>query len=440
MVQQQALAELLKLHCFRARDRARRAMTMKQTTEYYLNSSTNTTSDDGKIHDDELNAKTHQSQQLFDLIPFGNSKGVEYLRIVLSNEKYLLNTRDELMESMKQWIHHFVNRNCNIEDIGKYLYENNEDEYHGMEEELNRCIHYMWDFKVFEAKIDLLDYYLQRRLDLVWSSEKFNHCRKKRNIVIIFSQIKQIMKRCNFLISMIRKKFEIIFKQYKQFEILLGVNLKNSGFVITDNSITEVFTNFDLNGIDIHSLFKLQILHLEQVRAEIVSFFSNIMWTKNDMTDCVSLDSFQNFIFSREIDSPLKEFFLLYQSSFTPHHHDGTRLLYDPLVEELTMKQQKQKRLRNILSLQLEELQETDKVQNYFRKLFAQHRDSTKPLTQQPPNTLRLFNTGDLFSSKTTKQESTTQTVYSLTVLKTTIEEAFTQHELMDFLTVLFPS
>lgn len=235
---------------------------------------------------------------------------------------------------------------------------------------------------------------------------------------------------------MIRKKFEIIFKQYKQFELLLSINFKNSGFVTKESSKTEAWMNYfeyEKFGINMHSLFKLQILHFEQFRAEISTFFSNIQWTKNQFTDCVNPESFQNYIFSREIDSPLKEFFLLYQPKVSSHNKH-TNILYDPLAEELTMKQHKQKQIRTMVSQQMDEIHETDEVQNYFRKLYIEHSDTSK---QAPPTSL-LFSNGDLYSSSRTKEEN--KTIYSTDLLKATIEEAFTQHELMDFLTILFPS
>jgi len=116
----------------------------------------------------------------FKLIPMASCKGPLYL-ILSSGMKYL----DNIEELELKLINEFSSKYCRVEDINKYIGK----EWTGSS--FQRFISNTRAFALYEAQVDLLDFYMNHRLNLIWRSEKFNNNKKRRKIIHSISEVKQ---------------------------------------------------------------------------------------------------------------------------------------------------------------------------------------------------------------------------------------------------------
>ena len=351
------------------------------------------------------------------LVPFGTCRGIEYMCLHLSRGKYLENVK----ESERAFISEFVDSFARVENVEQYLSEG--EDLEEMDEKLYKFVNNSRMLNLAEVRLNLLDFYLDKRLDLLWRSlKKFNHQKKRRGIIFYLSQIKNLLKQSSFLMKLIEKKLEIVFgiENFNIFERVTNlVEHFNSGFV--NQGLSEIYKSDWLN-VDYNMTFKLSFIQYESYREAIHDFFKNIIWSEQ-----VSLHSFQKFIFERQVDSPLKTFFLLHTISVgeeNPNH------LFDPLVESIETKGFKQEEIRRILSTEPVEFYEQEPIQEYFRKLF---KESTLP-ARSDSNTKQPFT--NLFSLNNNQEE---EKIFSSDLIKTCIEECLTQHQLIELLDTIYP-
>jgi len=176
------------------------------------------------------------------------------------------------------------------------------------------------------------------------------------------------------------------------------------------------FVKPEAKSVDMYYSLKSLFVHYNQLREHIVDFFNAIEWTSG--MNGLNPIAFHEYIFSRQVDSPLKSFFML-------HTVDCKYSSTNPLVEELSLKNSRQDQVRKLLIryMMMDDNKET--INEYLCTIIPKKKTETKS------NFLNMFST---------PQDGKDSRTFSNHFIETIIEDCLGQQHLLQLLELIIPN